>query len=50
MTPRAVRWQWPKRIAYGKVTNFEGDPEHGKSSVTIDLAARATRAARFRMV
>ncbi len=36
-----------KRIAYGKFTNFEGDTEHGKSLVTTDLAARATRGDAF---
>lgn len=40
--PQDVRWFWPGRIPFGKITNFEGDPEHGKSLTTLDLAARTS--------
>jgi AAA domain len=35
-----VRWLWDKRIPLGKVTFITGDPERGKSVVSLDLAAR----------
>jgi hypothetical protein len=35
-----VRWLWDKRIPLGKVTFVTGDPDHGKSVITLDLAAR----------
>jgi hypothetical protein len=38
-----LRWLWAGRIAYGKVNIIEGDPGKGKSTVTLDLAARVTR-------
>lgn len=37
-----VRWLWPGRIPYGKITILEGDPDLGKSMVTCDLVARIT--------
>lgn len=40
--PERVRWLWQDRIPLGKMTIFDGDPEVGKSSVTLDLAARVT--------
>src|SRR6266702_2517317 len=42
VAPEPVTWLWPGRIPYGKVTILEGDPDEGKSQVTIDLAARVT--------
>jgi hypothetical protein len=38
-----VRWLWPERIPLGKVTILDGDPGLGKSSLTLDIAARLTR-------
>lgn len=40
--PRAVRWLWPKRIPFGKLTLFAGDPDEGKTAVALDIAARVT--------
>jgi AAA domain/Domain of unknown function (DUF3854) len=41
--PEEVRWLWRNRIPRGKLTIFDGDPDEGKSTVTLDLAARLTR-------
>ena len=41
--PEKVRWLWPNHIPLGKLTIFDGDPDEGKSTVTLDLAARLTR-------
>lgn len=38
-----VRWLWDNHIPFGKVILFDGDPDEGKSLVSIDLAARLTR-------
>jgi hypothetical protein len=35
----AVEWLWPDRIPVGALTLLEGDPGHGKSTVTYDIAA-----------
>ena len=40
--PEKVRWLWEKRIPFGKLTIFDGDPDVGKSVVTIDIAARVS--------
>jgi putative DNA primase/helicase len=37
-----VRWLWKGFIPLGKITILEGDPGLGKSTVTIDVAARVT--------
>ena len=42
MTPRAVEWLWPNRLAIGKLAMFDGDPGRGKSLVTLDLTARVS--------
>lgn len=39
-----VHWLWPGRIAAGKTTLIDGDPDLGKSLLTLDLAARLTTA------
>lgn len=39
---RAVEWFWRGRIPFGKITNIEGDPENGKSLLTLTLAALAS--------
>ena len=36
-------WLWPGRVPLGKLTLLVGDPEQGKSFLTIDMAARVTR-------
>jgi hypothetical protein len=41
--PERVRWLWPGRIPIGRLTLLDGDPGTGKSTVTMDLAARVTR-------
>jgi hypothetical protein len=43
ITPRAVEWLWPGRIAIGKLTTFAGWGGLGKSFITADLAARISR-------
>src|SRR3989338_9627001 len=40
VTPEAVSWLWPQRIAKGKLTLVIGDPGLGKSFATLDMAAR----------
>jgi hypothetical protein len=37
-----VAWLWPARIPLGKVTILEGDPDHGKSTISLDLLARVS--------
>lgn len=39
-----VRWLWQGRIPLGKVTVLDGDPGLGKSTFTLDLAARVSTA------
>jgi len=41
--PEEIEWLWPGRIALGKLTLLTGEPEQGKSFVTIDIAARLSR-------
>ena len=36
------RWLWENRIPLGGITLLEGDPGHGKSTLTDDLVARLT--------
>jgi len=36
-------WLWKRRFPLGKVAILEGDPDVGKSTVTLDIAARVTR-------
>ncbi len=38
--PEAVSWAWQRRFPLGKLTMLDGDPGHGKSLVTVDIAAR----------
>ncbi|MCA1731727.1 MAG: AAA family ATPase, partial [Actinobacteria bacterium] len=42
VTPEPVEWLWAGRIPYGKLTIFDGDPDKGKSMITVDIAARVT--------
>lgn len=41
--PEAVTWLWPGRLAEGKITILDGNPGLGKSSATLDIAARISR-------
>lgn len=41
--PESVSWLWPERIPLGKLTILDGDPGVGKSTLTLDLAARLSR-------
>ena len=43
--PERVSWTWTGYIPAGKVTVQEGDPGLGKSTMTLDLAARISRGA-----
>jgi hypothetical protein len=43
--PERVSWLWPGRLAEGKVTVQDGDPGLGKSTETLDIAARITTGA-----
>ncbi len=36
-------WLWPRFIPLGYLVAFDGDPECGKSMITVDLAARLSR-------
>jgi putative DNA primase/helicase len=47
VTPRAVAWLWPGRLALGKPALLEGDPGLGKSLLTLDLCARLSTGAPF---
>jgi RecA-family ATPase len=42
VVPERVSWLWPGRIPFGKITVLDGDPNLGKSTVTLDLAARVS--------
>jgi hypothetical protein len=43
VAPEPVVWLWPNRIALGKLSLLAGDPKLGKSTVSLDIAARVTR-------
>jgi AAA domain-containing protein len=43
--PERVEWLWPGRVPAGMITLLDGDPALGKSTITIDLAARVTTGA-----
>ncbi|HEY1215433.1 MAG TPA: AAA family ATPase [Bryobacteraceae bacterium] len=38
--PERIQWVWKGRVPLGKLTVCDGDPGQGKSTLTIDLAAR----------
>jgi hypothetical protein len=40
VTPERVTWLWKDRIPEHKLCTIQGDPEEGKSTVALDLAAR----------
>ena len=37
-----LSWLWQDRLAFGKLAIFDGDPDKGKSLVSLDLCARFT--------
>jgi len=39
---RPIEWLWQGRIPRGMLTLVDGDPKRGKSSMTLDLAARVS--------
>ena len=43
LTLSPVRWLWEPYLARGAPALLDGDPEIGKSLITIDLAARLSR-------
>jgi hypothetical protein len=43
VTAERVEWLWAGRLARGKMTITDGDPDQGKSTRTMDTAARVTR-------
>lgn len=45
--PTPLRWFWPGRIPLGKLCLLIGDPGLGKSLLTLDIAARASRGIAF---
>jgi hypothetical protein len=40
VTPMTVDWIWPGWLPTGKLIALDGDPDAGKSTLTLDLAAR----------
>lgn len=42
VAPEPVTWQWPGRLARGKLTLVVGEPAAGKGYVMAELAARST--------
>jgi hypothetical protein len=40
--PQEISWLWPGHLAAGRLALIDGDPEQGKSLLTLDLAARLT--------
>lgn len=40
--PERVSWLWPGRLPAGKIVLLDGDPGLGKSTITLDIAARVT--------
>jgi hypothetical protein len=43
VTPERVEWLWNGRIPRAMITLVDGDPGLGKSTMTLDLAARVSR-------
>jgi hypothetical protein len=41
--PAKIEWLWNARIPFGRLTLLEGDPGLGKSILTLEIVARATR-------
>ncbi len=47
VAPEQVEWLWPGRIPLGKLTILEGDPKVGKSTLSLEVAARVTTGTPF---
>lgn len=45
--PERVQWLWRYRIAAGKLTLLVGDPEAGKSTIALDIAAHVSNGRAF---
>jgi len=43
VTPKDIAWFWPGRLAFGKITMLDGDPDLGKTTVALDIAMRVSR-------
>jgi hypothetical protein len=43
IAPTTLAWLWPRYLPRGKLTLLDGDPEMGKSLLTLDLIARLSR-------
>ena len=43
VTAQQVSWLWPRRVARGKLNLVAGEPGEGKSTMSLDLAARVTQ-------
>jgi archaellum biogenesis ATPase FlaH len=41
--PKMVRWLWEDRVPLGKLTIFGGNPDQGKSLVSLYMAAKVTK-------
>ena len=41
--PTTIQWLWPRCLARGKLSLLDGNPEMGKSLITVDLVARLSR-------
>src|SRR5258708_37708143 len=42
-TPEEVQWLWKPYVPLGKVTLLEGDPESGKSYLSLAVAAHISK-------
>jgi putative DNA primase/helicase len=43
VTIKPIEWVWPGRLARGKLSTIAGDPEAGKSHITISITAAITK-------
>jgi hypothetical protein len=41
--PEPVNWLWKDRVPYGGLTSVDGDPDNGKSTFVLEIAARITK-------
>jgi RecA-family ATPase len=47
VVPEQVEWVWKRRIPRGTITIIDGDPGLGKSTLTLDIAARISTGSVF---
>ncbi|MEV4413988.1 AAA family ATPase [Catellatospora sp. NPDC049609] len=47
VTPERISWLWPGYLAAGKLHVIDGDPGLGKSTMTLDVAARVSTGGRW---